>query len=253
MLACIFIFNLALSQAGFAASFKTPSPSNPDGSGRIDSVEDEDYTTTPYTEYGEFQEDANESEVTRFFQYGRFFGVSLGLGVQNALGNRAQLWRGGFPAIDFKVHYWFDFSLALDLGVFFVSHFYDDPNTTTTDLGRVDVNVLRLGINFRYYIDIKNLSAAITFANPFIVGGLGSFNRTDNSIKQNTSNPESNYGLSFGAGLEFPIKPKASYFQIEGKGHLVKYKDTFSEAYRPQIADLTGPFFSFIASILFTW
>src|SRR5438045_3135633 len=66
--------------------------------------EEDDYSATPFTEYGEFNEEAEEATDQKFFQYGRFFGVSVGLGLDGALGNRAKLWRGGFPMIDFKLH-----------------------------------------------------------------------------------------------------------------------------------------------------
>ena len=78
--------------------------------------EEEDFSSSPFTEYGEFNEEQDEAADTKFFQYGRLFGVSLGLGFEGVTGNRGLLWQGGFPMIEMKVHYWFDFNVALDLG-----------------------------------------------------------------------------------------------------------------------------------------
>src|SRR5881628_3466051 len=67
----------------------------------------DDYSETPFTEYGEFNEEEEEADEAKFFQYGRFFGVSVGSGFQGATGNRGLLYQGGFPTLDIKVHYWF--------------------------------------------------------------------------------------------------------------------------------------------------
>src|SRR4051812_45090894 len=76
--------------------------------------EEDDFSTTPFTEYGEFNnQEAEEEEDTKFFQYGRFFGLSIGFGTQGVTGNRGQLWQGGFPMVEFKLHYWFDFNIAM--------------------------------------------------------------------------------------------------------------------------------------------
>src|SRR5947209_990104 len=49
-----------------------PSAGGPRGD-RTLQPEEEDFTNTPYTEYGEFNEEEEEAADTRFFQYGRFF------------------------------------------------------------------------------------------------------------------------------------------------------------------------------------
>src|SRR4051812_26437303 len=96
-------------------------------SGRTNLPEEDDFKGSPYTDYGEFNnQEAEEEADTRFFQYGRFFGISLGLGTEQVFGNRGALWNGGFPMIELKLHYWFDFNFALALDVFSAPHFYED-------------------------------------------------------------------------------------------------------------------------------
>ena len=215
------------------------------------SAEEEDYSGTPFTEYGEFNESEEEDENSRFYQFGRFFGVSFGLGNQLIGGNRGALWQGGFPMFDFKVHYWFDFNFALDLGFFTASHFF---NTTVQNLGHVDVSMLHVGLDIKYYFPTKNLSAPITFANPYLAVGAGSYTKTQSSNSQQTQDQDTSVGICLGAGLEFTLSPRKTYFEIEGKVHLVSFRDTYTTIFQTiSINDMTGNFYTVSGNVLFTW
>lgn len=212
--------------------------------------EEDDFSSTPYTEYGEFNEEEDEAAETRFLQHGRFFGVSLGLGYEGVLGNRSLLWQGGFPAVELKLHYWFDFNLAMDLGFYTASHFYE---TSVRNAGHVDAYIFRLGVDVKYYFDTKNVAAPISFAHPYVLLGAGSFSKTETSQTQATTTPDSAFGLSFGGGLEFVMSPRKTYFALEAKVHPLTFKDTYTPDYLPSIDDLTGVFYTVMGSILFTW
>lgn len=215
-------------------------------------VDEEDYTQTPFTEYGQFNEDAEEEADARFFQHGRFFGISLGIGASTVDGNRGLLWRGGFPMFDFKIHYWFDFNIALTLNFSTASHYFD----TSTDIKHADVNLTRAGIDLRYYFDTKNLAAPISYANPFLVLGFANTSKTESSFNQENVEATSALGLNAGGGLEFAIKPRKVYFQLEGKIHLLTFPDTYTEDFKHDtlpLDDLTGNFYTFVGSFLFTW
>lgn len=208
---------------------------------------------TPFTEYGEFNEEADEAAETKFFQYGRFFGVSLGVGIEGVTGNRGLLWGSGFPMLDFKVHYWFDFNNALDLGFFNVKHMYE---VDTALGGQYDVTMFRFGVDVKHYFDTKDLSAAISFANPYVLLGAGSFTKTEvpDSAGTAATDTDSAFGLSVGGGLEFVITPRKSYFELEGKLHTVTFKDTYSSMYNSYTGgDLSGYFYTVTANVLFTW
>lgn len=213
--------------------------------------EEDDFSSTPFTNYGEFNEEEEEAADTRFFQYGRFFGVSIGVGYEGVSGNRGILWQNGFPMVDFKVHYWFDFHFALDLGFFTAPHFYEVQSTGE----HVDITMIWVGVDLKYYFDTSNLSAAISFANPFLLLGAGSFTKSQTSVTQGTTDSEGAFGLSAGAGLEFAVKPKKIYFQLEGKIHLATFNDTYTSAFQStaSIENLTGFFYTFTGNLLFTW
>jgi len=226
------------------------------GKGNVYTPEDDDFSNSPFTEYGEFNEEDEEAADTKFFQYGRFFGVSLGLGFEGVTGNRGYLWQGGFPMLDFKVHYWFDFNLALDLGFFTTPHFFQIEETQGEG-ERTNATLSRLGINLKYYFDTKNMSSALSFANPYLLLGAGSFTKTQTaSSEEATPDSDSAFGVSAGAGLEFTLKPRKAFFAIEGKIHAVNFKDTRTNELQNTalgLDDLTGYFYTVSGNFLFTW
>jgi hypothetical protein len=216
--------------------------------------EEDDFKSTPYMQYGEFNEEKEEEEDTNFFQNGRFFGVSLGVGVETADGNRGTIWKGGFPTFDLKLHYWFDFNFALDLNFYYAQHNYDTANT-----GAYNVNLIRAGVDVKYYFDTKNISAPISFANPYLVAGVGNYTETEtagnvtNASASEIPASTSALGLCAGAGLEFALKPKKVYFSLEGKIHFVRFDFDNTGIFQPFVDNTNGNLYTFVASVLFTW
>ncbi len=214
--------------------------------------EDEDSSSSPFTDYGSFQEDKEEEKDTFYFQNGRFFGVSVGLGYQGVAGNRGRLYRGGYPLVDFKVHYWFDFNFALDLGIFYVSHYYSDPNLG----GNVDVNLFHGSLHLKYYFDTRDFSAPISFANPYLLAGIGSATQSKSSaLLTDEIKIDPALGISGGAGLEFTLIPKKTYLAFEAKYHWITFADTQTQDFQKalNIPDLTGGFYTLQMSVLLTW
>ncbi len=204
--------------------------------------------STPYLEYGDFNVNEDDDADTMYFQYGRFFGVSLGLGYENATGNRGNLYQPAFPRFDLKVHYWFDFQLAMNLGIFFASHSYESSGIHT-------VKLIGYGVDLKYYFDVKNSSAVLSFSNPFIIGGVGSISKTETTATSANPDVDSTFSVNAGAGLEFPISYKKTYFILEGRYHTQNFTDTNETKFQSSkgINDLSGGFFTFMAHILFTW
>jgi hypothetical protein len=220
------------------------------GQERTLTSEEDDFAPTPFTEYGEYNEEAEETEDAKFFQHGRFFGVSVGSGYHGVTGNRGILWQGGKPMFELKLHYWFDFNVALDLGFFTAPHFYE----ASSQGNHVDVGYTFIGVHAKYYFDTRNVSAPITFANPYILAGGGQISKTETSISDNATTTDSNVGIEFGGGMEFALKPRKLYFAVEGKGSIVSFEDTYTERFESLGAsDLTGMFFSLTAALMFTW
>jgi hypothetical protein len=204
--------------------------------------------STPYLDYGDFNINDDDDADTMYFQYGRFFGLSLGLGYETATGNRGLLYTPAFPRFDLKVHYWFDFQLAMNIGIFFASHQYDFSSSIHS------VKLIGYGVDLKYYFDVKNSSAALTFSNPFIIAGVGSISKTETSSASTNPDLDSTFSVNFGAGLEFPIVYKKTYFILEGRFHTQSFLDTNEVKFQSKgISDLSGGFFTLMGHILFTW
>jgi len=203
--------------------------------------------STPYLEYGDFNINDDDDADSLYFQYGRFFGVSLGLGYQAATGNRGLLYAPTFPRFDLKVHYWFDFQLAMNIGIFFASHTFEKDGVTN------NVRLIGYGVDLKYSFDVRNASAPLTFSNPFVIAGAGSISKTISNL-QNSVDSDSSFSVNFGAGLEFPIVHKKTYFILESRYHTQNFTDTIDTAYQSKgIPDLTGGFFTVMGHLLFTW
>lgn len=259
MPACIFISSRTpwVAAALFFALAAVPQALAQDGGPKQDTQktlipEEEDFSGTPFTEYGEFNEQSDEEEDTKFLQYGRLFGVSLGLGYQIVDGNRGALWEGGFPVVDFKVLYWFDFNFSIDLGFGTALHRYF---ANSGGLGNVDVTMFKLFLDVKYSIDTHNLAAPLSFASPFLLIGTGSIAKTEISQTKGTTETDASIGLFLGAGLEFVLKPKKLYIQLEGKALISVFKDTYTSKFSTGdgLADLTGNFYTITGNVVFTW
>jgi hypothetical protein len=225
---------------------------------RTQKAEEDDYETTPALQYGEFNEQQDEDEDTRFFQSGRFFGLSLGTGIEGATGNRGVLWQGGFPVIDLRVHYWFDFNFALSLGFHLAPHFYEHEGIAAAGetIGASTVSFTRVGVDVRYYFDMKDVTAAIAFANPYIQAGVGSYSKTETNAASGLPGTDAAFGLAVGGGLEFVLLPRKTYFQIDGKLHMVSFQDVDTTRFDigpNALSDLSGFFYTITGSLMFTW
>lgn len=243
----ILIFFMA--ERSFAADPVTevPNPSSRDN---------EDYEQTPFTDYGNFAEDEEEAKTAIFFQYGRFFGISAGVGIQQATGNRGKVYSGGFPMVDVRIHYWFDFNFAMNFQ-FTTSSFTSELFTSETDSKFFDVSLTYLGFDIKYYFNTYNLAAPLSFANPYLLIGAGSFSKTVTSPEDQTTEPDtdSKFGFAAGAGFEFLISPKTAYFYLEGRAQFVNFDDRLDTSYKAfnGVEDLTGFFYSVSGGVLFTW
>lgn len=254
-LALVFAFIFATS--AYAEEPPPPISVDPAPGGRTVTPEEDDYRQTPYTSFGEFS-DEEEAEDTRFFQYGRFFGVSLGLGYEGALGNRGSLYTGGLPAFSLRVHYWFDFNFALTLGIYSAKHQYTgSKDSGGSNAQKNDVNIFAFGSELRYYFDTKDATAPITFAGPFLQVGVGSYSKSENDVgSPGSDSKNAALGLSFGGGLEFPLKPRKSYLNLEAKFHAVSFDDDglqVTSTGGKVVKDTSGMLFTMMASILFTY
>ena len=205
-------------------------------------------TSTPYLDYADFSLNEEEAEDTQYFQYGRYFGVSLGLGYQTATGNRGKLYTAAMPRIDARIQYWFGFNFAADMGIFLADHTYFNGSANTR------VKMIGYGVHLKYYFDVKDASAVISFSNPHLIGGLGVISKNE-STSLNTSTPDtdSTFSVDFGAGLEFPIIYKKTYFNLEVLYHTQNFIDTDEDQNPGNLPDRSGGFLTLMGHFMFVW
>ena len=211
------------------------------------------FLSGPFSEFGEFDSDEDEEADEKFFQSGRFFGVGLGLGLTSPTGNAGRLYQGGFPTVDFRLNYWFDFFVALQLVVRNSVHTYD-----VLPDGKTSSSLFRVMGQVKYYIDTKNLSAPLTFIGPHLFLGCGMYKRTDNLQDQGFSETAQAFGLNGGAGLELTIKPKKLYFSIEFLANVVTFRDSFDPRFQNAdklngVPDRTGIWVDTVGALTWTW
>ncbi len=241
----LFFIFLAFNSVAAESGAKNPSSS------------EEEIVSGPFSGYGEFGSSEDEAEDEKFFQYGRFFGIAVGTGVTAPTGNAAKIYQGGFPTLDFKLLYWFDFNFALSLGIENSKHAYDiQPDGITF------VNLFRFMPQLIYYFDTHNLAAPLTFIGPHLIIGGGMYKRTDNigagngsTITGNIIQEEQAIGFNAGFGFELTLKPKRTYIDIQGMMHFVSFNDQYDSRFSRTagIPDKRGNWASGSVCILFTW
>jgi len=177
----LFFILLGLSAPAFA---QAPGPQDQGGapSPAIPAQKKEDSglfdQASPYLDYGDFSLNEEENEDTQYFQYGRFFGLSFGGGYETATGNRGKLYEPALPRFDIRVHYWFSFQFAADLGIFVANHSFLDGTLNH------DVKLIGYGVHLKYYFDVRDAAAPLTFANPYLSVGAGAINKTQTTSTQ---------------------------------------------------------------------
>jgi hypothetical protein len=233
--------------------------------------------------FSDFNEDLESGQVLedeRFYRYGRFFSVNVGVGFTTFTGNRGAAFKDNPPTFHLSTNFFLDFQQAIQVGVEYSKH------TMVLDtrvngfpeidrLGAVQQDMTRLFFGYKYYIDTTDLGTAITYSNPYFIGRVEYWYQTTKYIDHDTEIPRQKgggIGSAIGMGLEFPVELKKSYIGVEALYHVVNFKDKYTQDYRQIIDDpgnpdddqaaqtstygyddLTGNVISFIVTYNFTW
>ena len=237
-----FLFSVSAAQAQGPEGEPGANPSIPSGKKDEPALFDQ---SSPYLEYGDFNSHEDEDADTQYFQYGRFFAVNIGASYQTATGNRGLLYQPAFTRFDLGMQYWFDFHFAMYLGIFFATHDYTDSNVSHS------VKFTGYGLDLKYYFDVRDASAALSFCNPFILLGAGAISETDSTAQTDAPNTDSTFSVDVGGGLEFPITHKKTFFILEAKYNTQNFADTNEQFQR--VSDLSGGFFTLMGQFMFTW
>ncbi len=268
--AALFLFNL------LAAPALLPDKAHAqDAANDIFAADDDDLNVGGdiFSDFSEDIENAKVVEDERFYRYGRFFSFNASIGLTTFDGNRGIAYENQPPTFGVSFTFFKDFQTALGLGLEYSKHsmFLKDPvlgfpnakNPDGTDAapGLVDVNMLRVFLSYRYYIETANLGTAITYSNPYFIGRMEYWYETNKYVDQTQLPKDTGGGLGFGLGfgLEFPVEIKESYIGLEFLVHTVNFPDKNTQKYAPKTAggygfeNLGGNAYSTMVSYIFNW
>jgi hypothetical protein len=195
--------------------------------------------TDPFGDPANYEFSDDEKEDKEFFHLGRYFQIGVDMGAGIFTGGLGQTTSPGFY---FGVHvvYFFDRSLALELGAHFADHL-DSIRPSTGQTADIDTQVIPVTAGLRYYFDTKDAPKAIAAANPYLVVGIGSYFRIqtvlDNTLNVPLNNANTaNFGAFGGGGLEFNIYKKHIFLGVDARFHYVMWtdqNDTFGGLLQP--------------------
>lgn len=239
-----------------------------DAANDISAADDDDLNVGGdiFADFNEDVENAKVVEDERFYRYGRFFSFNASLGFTTFDGNRGIAYENQPPSFGLSFTFFKDFQTALALGLEFSKHsmFLKDPVNAFRDKtapGLVEVNMLRVFLGYRYYIETANLGTAITYSNPYLVGRLEYWYQTNKYVDQTDLPKDTGGGLGFGAGfgLEFPVELKEAYIGLEFLVHTVNFPDKNTQKFAPVnpggygFDNLGGNAYSTMVSYVFNW
>lgn len=233
------------------------------------SIEDDDLSigSDIFNDYNEDLEEAQVQEDERFYRYGRFFSFYIGLGLTTFDGNRGAAYENDPPTYNIGFTYFTGFQDAFVLGLAFSKHHMYFPDETSgnqgsggTGYGTIDVSMLRVYFGYRHYIETANLGTAITYSNPYFTGRMEYWYVTNKyrEISEEPDDTGGGLGVAVGFGLEFPIKLKESYINVELLWHSVNYHDKNTSIYQSENGgvgydDLTGNTYTSMVNYVISW
>ncbi|MBC7419315.1 MAG: hypothetical protein H7328_01185 [Bdellovibrio sp.] len=192
--------------------------------------EDVDEAFDPFSDYNEFEQDAEEEADINFFKNGRYLTLGFLLGYRGYTEGFSQAYA---PALAYGVQfsYFFDLQVAMSLGysigdsnVKFKT--YTDQNLTNlSNTYTGNVNIQNIDLSIKYYFNTENVTRGLGDLNPYVFGGVGQYIRTYNIAGQLEFNPDQVIGFKVGGGLEIPLLRHRAYLGVQGTYHYVQFPD----------------------------
>ncbi len=200
----------------------------------------------------EFAED--EKEDKEFFHLGRFLMLGVDMGMGNYTGGLGRSNSPGFT-VGGRLLYFFDKAIAFEAAVHYTRT--DDVVQPPTGLPlKIDMTLIPITTNIRYYFDTKNAPKAIAVANPYLVGGAGVYIRSPNVVARGLTYDDatsSNFGLDFGGGFEFAIYKKHIYLGADFRYHMVFFNDEDNTYGVLVPGERSGDFFTSLITVTYSF
>jgi hypothetical protein len=209
---------------------------------------DVDEAFDPFSDYNEFEQDADEEADINFFKNGRMLTLALQLGYRGYTDGFSQAYTAA-PIYGFQFTYYFDMQTALsinyvtgDSNVAFNSY----NNSELTDLstqysGSVNIQVIDIG--FKYYFNTENVTRGLADLNPFMAVGPAYYVRTYSLTNLLPLEADKVLGLKSTIGIEIPLLRRRAFLGFQATYHYVQFPDEnkqFIEEEKPGTATGTA-------------
>jgi hypothetical protein len=182
----------------------------------------------PFADYSEFEETEDEEADINFFRNGRLFTIQMSANYRGYTGNLGNIYEtaNGFGVF---LTYFFDlrFALMVGFGTGESALTITGPTETASTTGTVSISAITF--NIKYYINTQNVSRGLATMNPYLIGGITQFHRTQRLVDLVEEAKDSAVGADIGAGIEIPLLRGQLYFGIQGVYHYVNFADENQE------------------------
>lgn len=191
---------------------------------------DVDESFDPFSDYNEFEQDADEEADINFFKNGRMLTLGLQLGYRAFTDGFSQAYT---PSLiyGFQFTYFFDMQTALginyatgDNNVAFNSY-NDAALTDFSNHYSGTVNIQALDISFKYYFNTENVTRGLADLNPYMSVGAAYFIRTYSISSESEITPDTVFGAKASLGIEIPLLRRQAYLGIQGTYYYVQFPD----------------------------
>lgn len=225
-----------------------------------------DESFDPFSDYNEFEQDADEEADINFFKNGRMLTLGLQLGYRAFSDGFSQAYTPNL-IYGFQFTYFFDLQTALgvnyatgDHNVSFSS--YDGTLQYPVTGYSGTVNIQAMDVSFKYYFNTENVTRGLADLNPYMSIGGAYFIRTYSLSSESEITPDTVFGAKASFGIEVPLLRRRAYLGFQGTYYYVQFPDEnklFIEeadaseptgsAYRPVKPRLNGDLFDISAVI----
>ncbi len=196
--------------------------------------EDIDEAFDPFSDYNEFEQDADEEADINFLRNGRYLTLGFLLGYRGYTEGFSQSYS---PALNYGVQfsYFFDLQIAGSLGYSIsdnsvqFSSYTDQQKTLISKNYSGTVNIQNIDLSLKYYFNTENVTRGLADLNPYIHGGFGQYIRTYSITNQLEVTPDQVFGFKFGGGLEIPVLRHRGYIGLQATYHYVTFQDENKE------------------------
>lgn len=189
-----------------------------------------DESFDPFSDYNEFEQDADEEADINFFKNGRMLTLGLQMGYRGFSEGFSQAYT---PSLiyGFQFTYFFDLQTALsinyvtgDHNVYFES-FTDAERKNRSQAYSGSVNLQAFDISFKYYFNTENVTRGLADLNPYMSVGAAYFIRTYSLDQQLPIDPDLVYGAKASAGIEIPLLRRRAFLGLQGSYYYVQFPD----------------------------